>query len=71
MLAGIQKVLNFEKEADISKDKLYRMIFANATLSDPITIIQMRDFVFATDGIADNASHASDVVLVLVAKGYD
>jgi uncharacterized protein Yka (UPF0111/DUF47 family) len=37
---------------------------------DPVSIIELRDFIFASDEIADNSERASDVVLVLVAKGY-
>jgi len=35
-----------------------------------VTVIQLRDFIFVSDDIADNAEDASDVILVLIAKGY-
>jgi hypothetical protein len=38
--------------------------------TDAVSVIGLRDFLFASDDIADNAENASDVVLVLVAKGY-
>jgi predicted phosphate transport protein (TIGR00153 family) len=70
MLANVQSVEEYEEAADACKDQLLRQLFANTAAPDPIIVIQMRDFIFVADDIADNAEDASDVVLVLVAKGY-
>lgn len=71
MLARIHTIEEFEEAADSNKDQLMGQLFANTAQPNPITVIQMRDFLFVADDIADNAEDASDVVLVLLAKGYD
>jgi predicted phosphate transport protein (TIGR00153 family) len=70
MLARVHIIEEYEEAADVCKDKLLRQLFANSAAPDPIIVIQMRDFIFVADDIADNAEDASDVVLVLIAKGY-
>lgn len=71
ILAGIPKVEELEEAADARKDAVAKRLFATGQRPDPITVIQMRDFLLVADNIADNAEDASDVVLILVAKGYD
>lgn len=71
MLSRIPKVAEFEEAADSNKDELWKALFQREGSPDPVTVIQMRDFIAVSDDIADNAEDASDVVLVLVAKGYD
>ncbi|MDA4129001.1 MAG: DUF47 family protein [Thaumarchaeota archaeon] len=71
MLLRIPKVEEFEEAADSNKDELWKALFKREGSPDPVTVIQMRDFIAVTDDIADSAEDASDVVLVLVAKGYD
>lgn len=70
MLLRVQPVEEREEDADAAKDNLTRRLFTSGQRPDPITVIQMRDFMLVADDIADNAEDASDVVLVLVAKGY-
>jgi predicted phosphate transport protein (TIGR00153 family) len=70
VLAKVHDVEDLEEAADSNKDQLIRQLFQSAEHPDPITVIQMRDFMFVADDIADNAEDASDVVLVLLAKGY-
>jgi predicted phosphate transport protein (TIGR00153 family) len=70
MLARVHIIEEYEEAADDCKDRLLRQLFANTAAPDPIIVIQMRDFIFVADDIADNAEDASDVVLVLIAKGY-
>lgn len=69
-LPKVQVVEEMEEAADSSKDNLLKELFGGAASMDPLSIIQMRDFIFVTDDIADNAEDASDEVLVLLAKGY-
>jgi predicted phosphate transport protein (TIGR00153 family) len=70
VLSKVHFVEDYEEQADIEKDHLLRELFGMRKTLDPVSIIQLRDFVFASDNIADNAENSSDVVLVLVAKGY-
>ncbi len=69
-LAKVQSVEEFEEEADTHKDAQLKELFAVAHSMDSVTVIQLRDFIFMADNIADNAEDASDVILVLLAKGY-
>jgi predicted phosphate transport protein (TIGR00153 family) len=70
VLARVRAVEDREEAADTEKDHLLRTLFGRPRTMDPVSIIQLRDFIFASDDIADNAENASDVVIVLVAKGY-
>lgn len=71
ILARIPAVEEWEEAADSSKDKLMKRLFRSSSTPNPVTVIQMRDFLFVADDIADYAEDASDVILVLAAKGYD
>lgn len=70
MLSRVTKVEEFEESADAHKDEVARKLFATESRPDAVTVVQMRDFLLVADNIADNAEDASDVVLILVAKGY-
>lgn len=70
ILSRVHAVEDFEEAADTEKDFLLRELFSKPTRLDPVSVIQLRDFIFASDDIADNAEDASDIVLILVAKGY-
>ncbi len=69
-LSRVHNVEQFEELGDTKKNMLLREVFNLAPQMDPITVIELRDFLFATDDIADNAENASDVVMILIAKGY-
>ncbi|MDG6914287.1 MAG: DUF47 family protein [Nitrososphaerota archaeon] len=69
-LSVIQKVEDFEEDADTHKDAFLKDLFSRAGSLNPLTVIQLRDFTFVADDIADNAEDAGDVILVLLAKGY-
>ena len=67
----IHVVETYEEAADDSKHKMLKTLFdATKGSIDPVTLLLVRDFLFCADDVADNAEDASDVVLVLVAKGY-
>lgn len=70
ILSKVHAVEEFEEEADSAKDALLKELFSKADAMTAVTVIQLRDFIFMSDNIADNAEDASDVILVLVAKGY-
>lgn len=69
-LGKLHTVEEFEEAADANKDKLLRELFEKSAQMNPVSVIELRDFIFVADDIADNAEDASDVVLVLLAKGY-
>jgi len=71
ILDRIHVVEEFEEAADASKQNMLAALFEKSNGGvDPVTLILVRDFLFCADDVADNAEDASDVVLVLVAKGY-
>jgi predicted phosphate transport protein (TIGR00153 family) len=69
-LAKVHTVEQFEEEADSHKDAFLKSLFSSYQSMSPVTVIQLRDFTFVADDVADNAEDASDVILVLIAKGY-
>ena len=69
-MALVHSVEEFEEKADTHKDAQLKELFTVARSMDPVTVIQLRDFMFMADNIADNAEDAGDVILVLLAKGY-
>ena len=61
----------YEEKADTFKQNLLAALFEKSNGGiDPVTVILLRDFLFSADDVADSAEDASDVALVLVAKGY-
>jgi uncharacterized protein len=71
ILSRVTKVEEFEESTDARKDEVARKLFStDSRRPDAVTVVQMRDFLLVADNIADNAEDASDVVLILVAKGY-
>lgn len=71
VLARVNTVEEYEEVADTFKQNMLAALFEKSHGGiDPVTVILVRDFLFCADDVADNAEDASDVVLVLVAKGY-
>lgn len=70
ILERVHAVDEFEEAADGFKQNILAALFEKARGIDPVTVILVRDFVFNADDVADNAQRGSNVVLVLVAKGY-
>jgi predicted phosphate transport protein (TIGR00153 family) len=70
ILQRVHAVEEYEEAADTFKQNILAALFERSRGIDPVTVIVVRDFVFSADDVADYAEYASDVVLVLVAKGY-
>ena len=70
VLSKVHVVEDFEEVADSHKEAVKAMISSMASKTDLLSIIQLRDFTNLVDNIADNAEDATDVILILVAKGY-
>jgi len=69
LLSRVDAVREYERAADTEKDQLLRTLF-KLPRTDPVAIIQLRDFLDVADDIADNSVRASGVIAMLVAKGY-
>lgn len=68
---AVEKALNVEKAeeaADELKRALVRRIFSMRQRTDPLTILQLRDFALKLDEVADAAEDVSDLVIMIVAK---
>ena len=71
VLERVHVVEDYEEAADVSKNNMLMAIFDKSRGSiDPVTLLLVKDFLFCADDVADRAEDASDVALVLVAKGY-
>lgn len=71
VLERVHVVERFEEEADTYKNNMLMALFEKGGGSiDPVTLMLVRDFLFCADDVADRAEDASDVAIVLVAKGY-
>lgn len=70
IISRVHAVDEYEEAADGFKQNVLAALFERSRNIDPVTVILIRDFVFNADDVADYAQYASDVVLVLVAKGY-
>ncbi len=70
VLSKVHTVENFEEEADEHKDAVRGMISSMALKTDALSLVRLREFTTLLDNVADNAEDATDVILILVAKGY-
>lgn len=71
VLERVHTVEEYEEAADSFKQNMLVALFEDSSGGiDPVTVILVRDFLFCADDVADKAEDASDVALVLVAKGY-
>lgn len=66
----ISAVEEYEEKADELKGRILNRLFEKAEEFNVLSVIQFKDFINIADGIADNAEDASDIVLILIAKGY-
>jgi uncharacterized protein len=71
VLERVHNVEAYEEAADTFKQNTLVALFEKSNGEiDPVTLILVRDFVFCADDVADRSEEASDIALVLVAKGY-
>jgi len=71
VLERVHNVEAYEEAADTFKQNTLVALFEKSDGEiDPVTLILVRDFVFCADDVADRSEEASDIALVLVAKGY-
>ena len=70
VIEKVRVVELLEEEADVLKNKLFQELYSKADEYDTLTVLQLKEFIDLTDNIADNAEDASDVVLIMLAKGY-
>jgi len=66
----VKFVEEHEEKADELKARVLKRIFEKAEEFNVLSVMQLKDFINIADNIADNAEDASDIVLILIAKGY-
>ncbi len=69
ILEHIRHVEQSEEYADTLKNTVLQELYSSS-IYDTLTIIQLKEFIQLVDRIADSAEDASDVVLIMLAKGY-
>lgn len=70
VLSLVEKVEQSEEDADTIRYSILGNLLKNDINADVLDIIMLRDFLNTADGIADNAENGSDVLQILIAKGY-
>ena len=70
VLTLAEKVETKEREADTMKYAIIQDLFKNEINAKSLDIVMLRDFLETADDIADNSENGSDVLSILVAKGY-
>ncbi len=66
----VRVVEHLEEDADVLKNRLFQELYSKADEYDTLTVLQLKEFIDLTDNIADKAEDASDIILIMLAKGY-
>ena len=70
VLERADQVERCEEEADSAKDRVIRRLYSEPSRFSILDTLQLERFVHVADNVADGAEDASDVALILLAKGY-
>ncbi len=70
VLSTAEKVEEKETEADGIHHSIVQHLYKNEIDAKSLDIILLKDFLSLVDKIADMSEHGSDILLILVAKGY-
>jgi predicted phosphate transport protein (TIGR00153 family) len=70
VIEKVRVVEHLEESADVLKNKLFQELYGKADEYDTLTVLQLKEFIDLTDNIADKAEDASDIILIMLAKGY-
>lgn len=57
-----------EEEGDEVKNQMIKRIFAFKNKTDPLTTLELKDFVLWLDNVLDGVEDASDIIIVISAK---
>ena len=70
VLSLTEKVEEKEADADDIHHSIVRHLYGNEINAKSLDIIVLTDFLHIADDIADYSEEASDVLVILIAKGY-
>ncbi len=65
-----KSIEEIEEENDKLKNNLLAKLYNNSSMYDMLTILQFKEFIYLIDTITDNNEDASDIILIMIAKGY-
>jgi len=69
-LERTHRIKEHEEDADLFKSRLLKALFGECQSKDALGIVQLQSFINTADEIADNAKDASDIILILIIRGY-
>ncbi len=67
----LHEIEDFEEQGDELKSRLIKYLIKESRGYHPIDVIQMKEFILMIDNVLDSAEDASDVILLMIAKGYE
>jgi predicted phosphate transport protein (TIGR00153 family) len=70
VLSLVEAVEKSEEEADAIRYGILENLLKNEINGNVLDIILLKDFLNTADDVADNSEYGSDVMQILVAKGY-
>ncbi|MEM0030452.1 MAG: DUF47 family protein [Candidatus Nitrosocaldus sp.] len=70
ILEKVKRVEQSEESVDAMKSMVLHELYSSSNAYDILTIIQLKEFIQLVDRIADSAEDASDVIILMLAKGY-
>ena len=70
VLSLVEKVEESEEAADTIRYAILDNLLKNEIGGDVLDIIMLKDFLNTADDVADNAEDGSDILQIIVAKGY-
>ena len=70
VLSLVEKVEESEEVADTIRYAILEHLFKNEIRGDVLDIIMLKDFLNTADDVADNAEDGSDILQIILAKGY-
>lgn len=70
VLSLVEKVEESEEAADAIRYAILDNLLKNEIGGDVLDIIMLKDFLNTADDVADNAEDGSDILQIIVAKGY-
>ncbi len=67
----VHRIEDLEEKGDELKSSLIKFLIKESERYRVIDVIQMKEFILMLDNILDSAEDASDIILLMIAKGYE
>ncbi|MEM3670622.1 MAG: DUF47 family protein [Thermoprotei archaeon] len=66
----IALIRELEERADAYKSEAMKKLFSKNGSYDPLMVVQLRDFLNIADDIADKSQDSTQIILIMLAKGF-